>query len=1042
MSATDRDQRTNAASAPAAAPRGPSHGQAPGRGTLTGALPRRRPKPSPGHQPKHAEEHDAGEQALNGAPFQWIPDTLQFRVDTRWFCSASDFSENDGEWRSPSRIFELLMVLRTNKLLSWTTPERLAAASHHLAVTGGAASVTLISLQTTAFEALGLPPGTNALVGRRADRGLDVVITVSAIDAEEGQAFLVSQPLKLQLLSSIEQFTQLPINPAGKVAFLAMKLMARLGARVAWFPFRVEACHDLFGKDAYETWFTAQERAGTNMASEVEPGIAGTAELTPEEIAYVRGWIAEHVRSDAAGARPVAMTRGVANAIYRIEALEPPVRDRVLQSLRATGGDSAMLTSDILVRAINDAEFSEERARAGFEPGDHGPGVQSLVFDYPIPARIDQRSGKVVSGETVDLTIEIDWPPAYTGAEQLQYLWRQHRATIDWMFERTFPGGGRLEQRKHSVVDGKHNGQLDHVFDLRPGEAEAVWTVHAFVRNNYFQPRHLITQVEVKTEAKRLEESRAQAFASLGQHDIDEADHDFDTSLFNETFGQRKYDRGKQFRGELPEGFAQRTPAEQKAAIDRDIETTTQMLGYLKGNETREAAHAAAERHIAKLKASRDAIDVDARQGWQSFEVRGTYLSRGRYADGALDLLGAVKYEKAYDHPAAFSYVTVQLRDLSRRFGSDSFRFTGTGVSFEQALERAFVDLCKKYPDGTLSILAERLHDAGAIRTGKTVGFELDTGTAWESTKQFVFSPVIDIAMAVGGVLAIVFPPAAAAMLPLTLVYSSAKNLDSLVDEMDSGTLTGTKVGLHIAQLATDVMPVIGKAKVFSTSKLAFKAFDIAGQAGSTLLMSAQTVETIRTLRDGQIHQLAGVYAQYIELERSTHASDPRLATLRAEIDKGAAEVRRTAVAEWTKAAAQHGVVMVSTKVAQAIDGNLKSKQLAELLESRQLRLKDGVEAHYDTRTGQIVASDMVDRATLDRLTKQQATHIQAMATQLATDLGIAPDRVTAQVGSTTQLWNDHKQIQLRYAPGTDPAEALRMWRAEAVARKLNADEN
>jgi len=61
---------------------------------------------------------------------------------------------------------------------------------------------------------------------------------------------------------------------------------------------------------------------------------------------------------------------------------------------------------------------------------------------------------------------------------------------------------------------------------------------------------------------------RSEAFQPLGQPAIDEQDHDFSTSTFNEWFGDREYDHGIRFRGELPADFKRRTPEERKATIE------------------------------------------------------------------------------------------------------------------------------------------------------------------------------------------------------------------------------------------------------------------------------------------------------------------------------------------------------------------------------------------------------------------------------------------------------------------------------------------
>ncbi|MGE0546111.1 MAG: hypothetical protein AB7O24_00175 [Kofleriaceae bacterium] len=1032
MSARDLDQRSGGGSAPAAdsseqkspgkqrlthqPASGTSRGagQAPGRGTLTGAISPRRAKPT--EQP-HAESHvepqpDDNKLAgvLNGAPYEWVASSFQFRVEMRWLVSAPDFQLEGTTWAAPSRFGELLEVLRANGKLDWATPERIATASHQMRVAGSVDDVMVIELGTSALKWIGLPPGSHAVV-ERLGRGLGVTVAVPIVEANEGETFPLSRPSKQQMLLAIEQFTRLPVTSAARTKILDGELAAHMGAGAIHYELTEQECQLLFGQAAYDQWRErADETPGTG-SFELVPG----TDTSRDETAYVTQWLATHLPDRNTGGLPFVMSDQLAAVLHRIDAMGELGRASVLASLRARGHGDGLLTAEVFEAAA----FEDEHANAEFDAVASRGSSLPPVFDYPIPARINQRNGLVVAGADVQLAIEVAWPSPKNAVEQAEFTLRLHEATIDWLFERTTPDGP-VQERKHSAIDGRHDGHLDHKFALRPGEHEGIWTVHAFVRHNYFQPRHLITQVEVKTEQMRLAEGRGRAFNQLGKHRVDDADYNFDTSVHNELFGDREYDRGKRFRGDLPPGFAAQTSSQRKAAIDDDIAEATQTLQLLKGDKTDASVRAGTERHIAKLRATRDAIDNDVQHGWRPIEVRGMYLSRGRVDDRSLDLLGAVRTEYVELLGSQLKcQVSVQLRDVSRRFSSDNFTFTGSGNSYEEALELAFVDLCKKYPSGTVSILAEGFDQTGSISTGRTVGFELDTGSAWKTAKGIVFSPEAEAVLAAANVLAAVFPPLAAVVVPITIVHSMAKNLDALVDEVESGTLTGEKAALHMGQFLLDVMPVVGKARVFSTSRVAFRAFEISGYAGSLLMLPPQVADSIQTLRDNQINELIPLYSEYAELEKSTHESDPRLTKLRAEIERRSEDIRTTAQTEIVKAVVKTAAVMIPTAMANAYDKGVRSKKLLELVADGKARVADGVEAHYDRATRQIVASDLADRATLTRLEAEQAKHLTQSRGASVTQP--TPAGETVRVRIRDRDGNPAgERIDVTYTPGPD----------------------
>lgn len=976
---------------------------------------------------------------LHGAPYQWVPGTFNLYVSTQWYKSASDYQEVEGGSLAPSRIRELLGVLREKGMLTWASPERIAMASQTVGFPVGHAEVVNISLGTTAFHALGLPPGTGVLVGMGGDgpQGMDIVVQVPGADGADGKQFEISPALKQQIVSAVEGFTKLKAKPEVVAGYLAKQGdQAAVNAGTAWIKWTRESPEALFGKDEYDKWAGAKKE-GSEFQFDIGAGNQSFADLKPEEVQFIKDWLKRH-GGQGSGGRPIAMTRSLLEALKKIDGLPEAWRDRVYAMTQGTPGDPSkgagdgMITSDAVERMIQQAKFDWEREAAGFAPEKRTANGAPPTFDWPIPARIDQKNGLIISGEDVEFDLVIDWPTAYTAQAQSDYTWRPMRATVDWLFERPKAGGkGDDASRATSYIDWSRNGHQNHKFLLGKGEDSAIWTVHAFVHHNFFQPSHVTTQVEVKTEEQRLQDQRKATFQTMGQPEIKEKDHAFETqSDFDDIFNKHAYDHGLVFRGQLPEGYQSKTPEERKKSLEDEIKTNQGMLTYLQNEGTHPEAVDACKHYIAKLQDALKAMDEDVEAKRAPFDLKGFFLGRDNHVgDGPLDLYGTVKQD--------WGGVTVQIRDLSRRLEAENYTFTGHAGKFEKALELAFVDLCKKYPGGKVSILAEGLDEHGSQKTGKTVGFELDTGSAWKDTKEKVFDPAVNIAVNVAGAVAAVFVPEIA--IPLLIAYNEIQNVDSFVDEWSSGTLTLTKGALHLAQLGMDIMPAIGQAPLFKSSKAAFYIFQAASFAGQAILMQQQVTEQIRGIRDTQIKDMAQLYAQYVDLEKTTQASDPKRSDMKAKLDKRAEEIRQTAIDTWTTAIAQFAIVAVPAHVAGMLHENIRTGKLGDLRSSGRFVDSPGAERpFYNEKTGQIVGDQKhMDMPTIDRLTREQNEHMRKLGGRLADELGVTADKVNLQAGDENRIWKDGDKVEVRYKPGTDPASALKGWEADARTAKI-----
>jgi len=965
-----------------------------------------------------------------GVPYRWIPGTYAVLARRSWLASAPDFQEG-AAWVVPSRSREILGHLRQQGMFGWAPTDVLARAAERLAIRPGHGEVFTVNLGVSVFDTVGLPPGTHAVVGRYGD-GLEVVTAVPDVAGQMDDEFVLSEAHKRQLLDALERFTGMPIEPGLRARVLTTEVTGTLGAGTSHFALNRAGCDEWFGADAYAAWLERPRQPGlTSFDASAEAKAYG--ELTPEEVARVQAWLAANLPAD--GTTPLTLTRPVLEAIDRIET--HPEREQILALLRDKGPGAA--NERQLDRAIHEAEFEAQRRAAGLDAGERvgSESDAAPIYDVPLPARLDQTAGLVVSGEQVTFSVIIDWPADFVRDEAFsEYRWRRFQASVEWVFERTRPDGSfDREIRKPSPLDGDDALSATHSFQLGDGEEEGIWNVSAFVRNSHFQPACVPTTVVVKTETKRLAELRHDAFADLGQPGTTDDDYDFATSATNELFGEHGYDHGKRFRGELPADFERRTLEERGALLTQEIERTEKLIEYLQNGLPGQHPEAieAAQHHLRALRDTQKSIATDSDAGWQPFEIRGTYLGiSNAIPDGSLDVLGSVR--------AKPFTVEVRIRDLSRRLEANNYVFDADGVTFEQALEQAFLALCKEYPKGKLSILAEGF-DAKAQRpTGQTVGFELDTQTWGEDVKEKVFDPAVSVAVNVASAMVMIFAPATIPVLmPLTIAYNEAQNIDELVHAWENGTLTWEGGMLSAAQIGLDLLPLLSRARSLQTSVKAFWMLEGFDLFANGFVMTLQAKQAIERLRDNDIQQVAAIYEELVKLEREHHASDATMPAKRAELTKqlneGIERARQRSLEVVGEVIKNAGLVVLPVRGAVLAERSFRTGRLGQLASEGSFHAQDGVAPHYDPQRGRIVGDEaQMNTSMIERLVAEQQAHLRGVGDRLAERLRVPPDRIDLRPGEELAIWDDGKAIQIRYVPGVDPERAFARWATQAEA--------
>jgi len=992
---------------------------------------------------KGAAEGEAGELTLpDGALYEIIGDSTSLKVRRSWF-ESGDQSD---------RMRELLEHLRERGPLWWAELPALRRAAQETKIRsfGGKKPVIQVDLSAMIYNFIGLPPRVTAMISGVGD-SLQVTIHAGDVMVEPGTRLPLQEETARTIVEAASRFTGLaPISDAP--AHLREIEVAAWGGRgVVSARLERAALDAMFGGSEVTAWLDAHrgsKKTGTSGARPADTGVV--SDLTPEEAAWLKSWLAMKLErgSDTGGLLDRTMYE-LARKIDELKDRSPEAYDKVFEELRR--GDAGPLTAMALERAIVEGEA------AALGVGRNGRPTLDPVHPIPLPARIHQRAGRVVSGESVPFTIEVAWPPMVLGDQATEYRYRPFITSVDWVFQKVtgathpglpdqkiLPGGmanllGIPEEenklpadavtgtaRRHRTYDGGPEPE-DMRFQLADGELEAVWEVHAIVRHSHYLPAHLTTQVEVKTESRLMTDLRAEATEGMGD-DIVGTPAELHSSFLDDRFGSDAYRNGFKFTGVLPEDFRARSPKEQDQIRTREIENARAMLEQLRKSQAGPTVIASAQRYLDGLERMDKGIEKDEAGGWRNFEIRGTFMSRTPgVSDGPLDLYGLESGDRL------FGDVEVRLRDLSRRFDAGDMTTDGSGKTFEEALRRAFVKLCKAYPAGRVFVLAQ-----DRVRPRDAVGFELDTGTAGEDLKARVWDPAVQAAVNLAGMATMIFLPGSAGIvMPALAVYNAAQTIDDIHENWVRGTLTMEEKTLGLVSIGLDILPFLGRAKPILGSRKAWMVLEGVDIGGESVYMTATTLAAARRIQENHVAAMADIYAQLVELEAATHASDPRLVALKHQFEERAKQVRSATVEAFGDAVIQRGTFVAAKG---AFRGARQITEFLGELGGRGVFLeKSGVAPHYDHALGRIVGDPRhpsVDESTIERLLAEQDAHMRELAVAAAEDLGLEPGRVEVVVDVDNTVSKRGGGVRLGYVPGVRPEAARAKWKKQHDAQQ------
>lgn len=927
-----------------------------------------------------------------------LPDGVNYSVANgeivvrhSWLKQDPAYKATDKTTQAPTAMIELLQVTRATGTFYWLTDEHIQRIAPLLVLndvsTGDQTndSFVRISFALSVYQATGTAPGTNAIQWQRMGQDMGLIVDKNLLSNEEEK----KRETGLAIVDALEVHTGLYIpdrEHAERIAGLFAKnwvgeVDEDFEAKAGIIPYK-----DLVRIYGQEVWDAHLENkppattAGENQ--EGQYGLVFASRISPEDQAYFKEFLAK-VSKDKAPQDPTEesasetsfITQDFIDKIKSIE--EHEHKEDIYDLLRnGTGGSSRVLTMDSLDQVINQVEFDHTFEEHNVDKPSRSGKVEDPLVNLPVDGAIINRSGRTFLMEPAEFFFEVKHKP--THHLNFRVAWQQVR----WAVHRKEDPDNILITDDSVYIDDP-NRSIDY-FDLTFPE-KGVYTIHAFVYHNYYLPKHFSIDVEVKSEEERMDELRTEAFTGLGA--FESSERDFNTSLSNEFLGDDIYEIGKKFGGSLPEDFQRRSFEEQIKFIKEDRRKVQLFIEQYENSTNLRNLKLVeyAKEYLQKLDETEADLRSEQDDGYVFFESRATYLSRKPgIPDKQLNILTSVK-RREHD-------VKVIIHDFTQLYEPKDYTFRGTGDSFSSAIEEGFVDMCKAYPPGRMSFLAEKLPNDVATQTplDSTIGFELDTGTAWKDIKSVVYNPYVQVGVNVLGVLLMVFFPVAAVPILLgTIAYNAIAEVDRLEDLWNKGNLEWQNVAGAVGMIGLELLPFLGKAKfLLRAGRRTLFVVEGIELAGQTVIMTGEALTQLEDLRNKDIKELADLEEQIRELER-TNAADPKLKQLKETRDQKAEALRNHAQKKFATLAATAAITILPGATFAELSRRGFKRQVEDMIADGVIINKAGAKPSYDPETGRIYAdTNKVTALQLEDLHKQYMNDLAGYQTQLQDVLG------------------------------------------------------
>ncbi len=954
---------------------------------------------------------------------------------------------------NPTRMMEMLRAMKSAQYFWWMTPEQMTLIANKFSIGEGydpKAEFTTIYWAPDILQVIGPPPGSDFMFQRSTGGDIQVVVRSDAVgkvpDVDQVRVPL-SKELYVRLFDAMDRYTGVVSAEKNRVPFLAAPTELTLTASPftgSLIKFRKRDLDALYEPERYRI-FLDKKDPGSDQPKAVQkfPTGGGTsisfdAAVSNTDMEYAAKWL-NTIRGPAPSS-PMGGPQIAGKTYYQFEIDlmreidKNPQQAEILAKLRSYSGTvdwSAMRW------AINQVEY------------------ESAAKTFGVPVRADGGRRPFPEPVTGEIKVEGFAYPGRTTRiwfkkSNLQSAFLFEIIKTQWVVERIKTDKSR-EKIAGPTQTTEINARVPDYFTF-PFPEVGIFRVNAFVDHNWYFPHWFTEDVEVKTENERLAQVKGVAYEGMGDAQVTNESKDFDTSLFNEALGPQSFDKGKELQGTLPPDWKRLSDADRLKFISDDKKNLNALVAQYGNDQASFAQRDIASYATARLESlgeQETKISDEQKGGYVFFEARGAYLSRAEgVSDSPLKLVGM-----SHGDP---DKVTVKLHDFTRLFEPEDYTFEGEGKSFDQAAEDAFLKLCKRYPKGRMSVLFERMNNGNQSyrQIGvkpETIGWELDTNTAWKAVRSVVWDPAVTVVINLAGAALIIFaPPTAAIVLPVLAVYNSIETVNRMADLESSGSLTKGAFAKGVAEIGLNVLPVVAEfkaigiaAKVASEGAQAVSMADrvvLYGLQGVTVggmlvLMTAEGVAQCKKLQEQDVSEVARLLAQLnaLKLRNPNHPDIPRL---EAEL-KAASEQALNRSAETFKNMAQSlAIMLVPTAAMSKISKTLVGKNVAALMAEGKFVHQEGVAPHYDPVEGvmkgdkgkvtsevieglkaQYTIDQSVKQAQLEQITGKENVELkydkQAKAVSVTTDASSGVTTIVAPEGTPFEkvvkdAWDNH----------------------------------
>jgi hypothetical protein len=623
-------------------------------------------------------------------------------------------------------------------------------------------------------------------------------------------------------------------------------------------------------------------------------------------------------------------------------------RPEIIARLKAGGkvGD-ANLEYSIETAIANEAR-EQARKRLGLDEFS-GSAREDPIVNRPVHGEIKNLTGYLVPSQEARFIFEVlDDRDAF----------RVPMVSIQWF---AYPEGEpnkKVDSEVTNYIPVRSEGLLnDKTFNVTFDKAGR-YVIEALVQHNFFRPNTFMDTVRVVTEtalAEEINKEELEGFAGQGTT----TPHLFDIG------GMQGTQVGTVARGQLDPKATILSIEDRLKTVADEEKLVRDLIKSYEGKDTREAKEVTkwAENYLESIEESKTSLKKD--KGGIPLGVRGVFVSReSEVPTKALTLL-------CYFFRTSGGYLLI-LRDFTQLYEKEDYRFEASDKTIEKSEEKAFLKQADAYPFGTLSITFQSYDETTKKPTAQFIRFEKITDTPEKGLKKFFFGTAVDIAVNLFAAILMIIPGLQVLGIVLAIAYNSAKVVSELEDAANKGTLTSGKIGIGLAQIALNVLPVAGRgAKILTIAGKSFYVMEAVNVAGNILLITQQGMSEVDKLRNTVIKELATIDDKIKKLE-ATNKAHPDLPELKKRRKELITEGEDASVNVFTGLLAQQAMMMVGQHL---VMGYMSRKfSVGQLKTEGTFRHEKNAKARYDFKEGVIIGDELkISPAELDRFQLQHS---------------------------------------------------------------------